>query len=671
MIGLRDAATLARTKVRSKRIRLLITTIVSGLLFGLIGGGVLLFDGTAASVNRFADQNFGGRYLVQGTPVLSSDQIYPNPADPAVRKEVETLHAAYIAERKAAAKKYGITDYDPKSEVQPVIDDPYGDPSIPADQRRTANPESVAWKRREAAAIEKIQRDSEATPERYAADSRAGGATDTYQPRSLQALGLTYLKDGREDLTGAPQQDQGDQNGFAGPEGDSSISSSNFTVMDDDLVKAFIAEPNAARATPKGIPILVPIDDVVTTLGKSLSVTKRPKDSSGQVAWYRNVRAKANGVTFTACYRNQAERDRVEEARSTAAEIAANKNTRGWEKPKLVLALPTTTCGPVTVASDTRTTREKERAENQRAFDAMASSTVAAQTASPELPKAELLTFQIVGVLPTSESGSGGLESLVSSIVGTSYGYGAIIPSGLLEELPEPLRHTQVLDDKPAPTPDSMLMFGPMGPEAAYISSFPTVDQAKKFISDSSCEQGGGFLGGANYSECSKPFSVGTYGTSYLVVDDIAREARPFLIGILGALFGVATIIIWAMMGRVIADSRRETAVFRAIGAKRGDIIKIYLLYSLWVALRIALFAAVLAGVIVLVIETLFSRRATDAAQLAYGVFDGDAGFHFYGTPSWLFWAILGGILAMSLVAITPPLLRNIRRNPIRDMRDE
>ncbi|MEO7270173.1 MAG: ABC transporter permease [Knoellia sp.] len=671
MIGLRDAATLARTKVRSKRIRLLITTIVSGLLFGLIGGGVLLFDGTAASVNRFADQNFGGRYLVQGTPVLPSDQIYPNPADPSVRKEVETLHATYLVERKAAAKKYGITDYDPQSEVQPVIDDPYGDPSIPADQRRTANPESVAWKRREAAAIEKLQRNSQATPERYAADSRAAGATDTYQPRSLQALGLTYLRDGREDLTGASQQDQGSQDGSAGPEGDSSISSSNFTIMDDELVKAFIAEPNAARATPKGIPILVPIDDVVATLGKSLSVTKRPRDSSGQVAWYRNVRAKANGVTFTACYRNQAERDRVEEARSTAAEIAANKNTRGWERPKLVLELPTTTCGPVTVASDTRTTREKERAENQRAFDATASSTVASQTAAQEVPKAELLTFQIVGVLPTSESGSGGLESLVSSIVGTTYGYGSIIPSGLLEELPESLRHTQVLNHKPAATPDSMMMFGPMGPEAAYISSFPTVDQAKKFISGYSCGEGGGFLGGDYYSECGKPFSVGTYGTSYLVVDDIGRQARPFLIGILGALFGVATIIIWAMMGRVIADSRRETAVFRAIGAKRADIIKIYLLYSLWVALRIALFAAVLAGVIVLVFETLFSRRATDAAQLAYGVFNGDARFHFFGTPSWLFWAILGGIIAMSLVAITPPLLRNIRRNPIRDMRDE
>lgn len=661
MIGLRDSLTLARTKVRSKRIRLLITTIVSGLLFGLIGGGVLLFDGTSASVDRFAEQNLGGRYLVQGTPIVPSDQLFPSPNDPQVIKEVQALHAAYLDERQAAAKKYGITDYDPKTEVAPVIDDPYGDPSIPVDQRKIANMESVAWQRRQAAALEKIRKSSPATPEKFAADSRAAGATDTYEPRNLQQLTLSYLKNGREDLTGAATQEQPPQ----GEEDGSSIVSSNYTLLDDDLVTSFIAEPNAARATPKGIPVLVPIDDVVSTFGKTLNVTKRPKDSSGQVAWYRGVRDKANGLTFTTCYRNQAERDRIEEARQIATEIAANAKTPtpGWVKPTRILELPTQACGPVTVASDTRSEREKEKDANQEAFDT--------QFAPKEAPKAELLTFQIVGVLPTGQSGTGGLESLVSSIVGTTYGYGSIIPSGLLSQLPAALQHADLLGKTPEMTAESMMTYGPMGPEANYISSFPTVDQAKAFIKVSSCGEVGSFLDGGFYSECGKPFSVGTYGSNYLVVDDIGRQSRPFLLGILGALFGVATIIIWAMMGRVIADSRRETAVFRAIGAKRTDIIKVYLLYSLWVALRIAAFAALLAGVIVLVVEFLYSQRATDAAQLAYGVFNGDATFHFFGTPSLLFWGILAGIIAMSLVAITPPLLRNIRRNPIRDMRDE
>ncbi|MEO6020498.1 MAG: ABC transporter permease [Knoellia sp.] len=662
MIGLRDSVTLARTKVRSKRIRLLITTIVSGLLFGLIAGGILLFDGTAASVNRFADQNLGGRYLVQGTPIIDSMQIYPDPADPKVREEVLALHTAYIAERKAAAEKYGITNYDEKTEIQPIIDDPYGDPSRPADQRKSANTESVAWKRREAASFAKATEQSNATPEKFAADSRAAGASDTYEPRSLQHLGLTHLKDGREDLTRTEQPTTDGQQPMGESQGDSSIAGANYTIMDNDLVASFIAEPNAARSTPKGIPVLVPIDDVVATLGKNLGLSKRPKDSAGQIDWYRSVLEKVNGQTYTACYRNQAERERVDQARQITADLAANKDAAGFEKPGLMLELPTNACGSVTVAADSRSDEQKEKDANQRAFDA--------QFQPQDPPKAELVTFQIVGVLPTPQSGGGGLESVVSSIVGTTYGYGALIPADLLAALPAPLRHDTLLAQKSVVNDPMMMQYGPMGPEAAYIASFPTVDGAKAFIESNACG-GGGFMDGGYYTECGKPFSVGTFGTSYLVVDDISTGARPYLLGLLAALFGVATIIIWAMMGRVIADSRRETAVFRAIGAKRSDITSVYLIYSLWVALRIAVFAALLGAAIAFTIEFLFAKRATDAAQLAYGVFNGNAKFHFVTVPSLLWWSILAGILAMALVAITPPLLRNIRRNPIRDMRDE
>ena len=38
MIGPLDAITLARTKIHSKRLRLLITTVVSALVFGVMAG---------------------------------------------------------------------------------------------------------------------------------------------------------------------------------------------------------------------------------------------------------------------------------------------------------------------------------------------------------------------------------------------------------------------------------------------------------------------------------------------------------------------------------------------------------------------------------------------------------------------------------------------------------
>lgn len=664
MIGIRDSLTLAHTKIRSKRIRLLITSIVSGLLFGIIGSGVLLYYGTSATIDRFADQNLGGRYLVQGTPTYGGGQNFPFPEDPALVKEMQTAHTAYLAERKAAAEKYGIDDYDPKSEAAPVVDNPYGDPSVPASERKMVNQESVVWKRKLVEAAKKMRQGSTSGPEAFEAAARGAGATQTYEPQNLQTLGLKYLEGGREDLTKSPETlDPNSEEAMAQQEMQSSISDGNYTVLGDDLVESFIAKPNAARATPRGVPLLVPVDDIARTFGKSLDLGTRPRDSAGQIDWYRTVRDKANGLTFTSCYRNAAEQARVDEARQQATELAAKTKPSGGEKPDRLLALPTKPCGEVTVTSDTRTDKEKEAEDNLAKFEAEFSPT--------EAPRAELVTFQIVGVLPTQQSGGSTLESVVAGIVGTTYGYGSIIPADLWAAVPSNLRHADLLKPRAPTTPDQVMMWGPMGPEATFIASFPTVDRAKAFIQSQACPGMEGSFSGDFYGDCGKPFMLATYGTSYLVVDDIGRQAKPFLIGLLAALFGVATIIIWAMMGRVIADSRRETAVFRAIGAKRSDIIKVYLLYSIWVALRIALFAGLLAVAIVAVLELLYSERATRAAQLAYGVFDGDATFHFLGIPGPIFWAILGGILLMSLVAITPPLLRNIRRNPIRDMRDE
>ena len=66
MIGPLDTLTLARTKIRSKRLRLFVTTIVSALVFGVLAGTTILVDGMSASLARFATVNLGERYLVSG-----------------------------------------------------------------------------------------------------------------------------------------------------------------------------------------------------------------------------------------------------------------------------------------------------------------------------------------------------------------------------------------------------------------------------------------------------------------------------------------------------------------------------------------------------------------------------------------------------------------------------
>lgn len=639
MIAMRDAITLAHTKIRSKRIRLLVTTIVSGLVFGVMAGATILIDGMSSSLTDFARQNLDGRFLVSGSP-NSFGPMNLNPNDATLIAEVQKYHTAYIADRKAAAKRYGI-EYDERSEEPAVTET--NDPNVPPEYRKSINFQSAAWAR--------YAKDH---PTPGAAKDVAAfktlvqplGATKVYEPRSLGHLALALLLDGKEDLTRT-------NSGETPKELQTAIGQGQFTLVDDELIAPFItAKVPAATAT--GVPVLITAEDALATFGTSMDLPKRPKDKGAQIRWFHAVRDRVSGGTFVSCYRNDSERARIEEARTQAQEIAANKGNRDYVQPDLLLALPTTPCGAVTVAKDSRTAAVKKAQENLVAFQQEFRPTPA--------PRAELVTFQVVGLLPSPAPSNSGIDAVLSGLVGTNYGFGAVIPATSLAELPEALRHDSLFSLTPPPSADPFM--GPMGQDL-FIASFRTVDQARQAVAENSCQM--------NWTPAceSAAFSLQTYGTNYLAVDDIVRQLRPVIIGLLAVAFGIATIIIWAMMGRVIADSRRETAVFRAIGAKRSDITAVYVTYSLWVAARIVVFAGLLGLLIAGTIHVLYADEATKTAQLAYAVFSPEPRFGFLGFGSPVLWWILGGIVVMSLIAITPPLLRNIRRNPIRDMRDE
>ncbi len=643
-----DAITLARTKIRSKRLRLLITTIVSALVFGVIAGATVLLDGINSSIATFARENLRGQYLVAGgANPMTQPQFMMPPNDPTMIAEVQALHTTYIAERKAAAKRLGITDYDERSEVPPTVDDP--NPNVPAEYKRTVNMSSVAYQRWVAAKA--------ATTGATATDSAAFRAvvapyspTRIYEPRDISHLQLRLLVDGKEDLTRAitPSSTAPDRIQ------QTAVANGSFTVVDDQLVRTFILPPNAARATPAGVPILISAEDAMALFGTSLALPKRPADPAAQLTWFTRVREKVNGTTFVSCYRNAPEQARVEQARVQTNEIEANKNNRDYVKPSLVLALPSQPCGMVTVARDVRTDLEKYADASRAAFEK--------EFTPQDEPLAEAVTFQVVGFLPTSSPSLSGMDQVLASVVGTSFGFGAIIPEKQWQALPAELRHDALLTKSPPKDPMGGMGWSGVTP---FIAAFPSVDKARAAVRANSCQM-------EWTPACQKmPFQLATYGSNYLAVEDFTTRARPLILALLAITFGIATIIIWAMMGRVIADSRRETAVFRAIGAKRIDIVAVYLTYSLWVAARIVFFAALIGAVIAAVVEFLYAGRATTLAHLAYGVFTPEPRFTFIGLGNRLLWVILGGIVVMSLVAITPPLLRNIRRNPIRDMRDD
>ena len=120
-----------------------------------------------------------------------------------------------------------------------------------------------------------------------------------------------------------------------------------------------------------------------------------------------------------------------------------------------------------------------------------------------------------------------------------------------------------------------------------------------------------------------------------------------------------------------MAENRKETAVYRAMGAKRRDIAHIYVVYIMLIALRVVLVSAIVGIVIALAVDYSYGRVLTDTAAAAFGIVDRAPAVRLFNVDSPLLFVVVAAIVAISLVASMQPLVRNTMRNPIRDIRDE
>ena len=124
-------------------------------------------------------------------------------------------------------------------------------------------------------------------------------------------------------------------------------------------------------------------------------------------------------------------------------------------------------------------------------------------------------------------------------------------------------------------------------------------------------------------------------------------------------------------IGKVISDSRRETAVFRAIGAKKLDIAQIYLIYTLMIGMIVATFSVGIGYILALYVDNKYAGVITIDALIAYNSTNLDRTFGVVGINGSEIMKLVGIILLASLLSAVIPLITNLKRNPIKDMRDE
>lgn len=619
MIRLGDASLLAATKLKTHRVRLAIAVIVSALLLALLAVGLNTSAGFFEGMQRFSAEGLNNRHLVS-ISVSPSGQGLTDPSEETIKRATE-LRSQTIADKTAKAKKIGVT-YDPK--LEPSVMSPYSTDDYPM-----LNYDSEAVRRALMEPYEKtpfVYGDIESIAQKYS-------ATDIHTLQRFHPIKepvLAEMPDGKERF---------DEEGSPGIGADSFPP--EVAVLPSSLTKPFqtVASPSKI---PSAVPVVVPYSYVEKALGfKKLPANTAPAQKLARI---KEVREKAGDIYPIGCYRNSESLERIKSALTQIKADKANKDTPGYEKPALVYGLPATdSCGAPTVVRDVRTATEKLEEQKLRETN---SSTV---SATPEQRK---ITFRVVGIVPDDMRFSGELttlQSLATMIASSHLNNMWVVPEDAARAMGFAITSPQSKD---------------AADNTAFMLEFATADAAKKFADEIRCPI-------ANCETPKREITVTQFGSNSIFVAQ-ARQAVSQILLIAGAIVvAISSVILMAIIGRMIADGRRETAVFRAIGAKRSDIALIYAIYTFIVALLIGCVGVAMGAGIAAVINQQYGAEVTAQALLAFGSSDITRVFPLSIILIHNVLLVIGLALAAGLIGMIVPLLRNVRRSPIGDMRDE
>lgn len=638
MIRILDATTLALTKLRTRKVRLVITIVISGLLFSGLVAASLIAHGVISGIAGFSREGLGNRYIAQA----STQGSFGGLNSPQVIDRALAIQKDIVARKKAEAKRLDIT-YDPATDQSPVIE--YDTPN---GKQRSLNPTHPAAKQ---ALQEQLATKPATNIDTLQQIAKSYSASNYYTskqlPFDMSGAQLQVLKDGKESFDATV-------GGKYGPPSGTETFVTAWTLMSGDLLKPFILPgQNLQTGTDGSIPVIVPNSAAEQLLKlKALPASASVHDRLERT---KEIRTKAVSLRFAVCYRNATSSSLVSQAISTQKELEQNKDKKDYQKPDLIYGLPTEACGTVPVTRDVRSYDEKVLDDKQRQFN---------ETFGTPAAEQSTMSFRIVGIVPDADYGSAfGVGQIIRSLVNSSLGNGWYSP---IEQTNEKPLLASLFNHQAT-------IFG--APEIFY-AEFNTATDARAFIEKENCD--------IDYSKVTPendpdaiclakhhPFIVGPFGSNSLALESAKRGFGKFFTIAAAVVSVIACIIMMGTVGRMIADSRRETAVFRAIGAKKLDIAQIYVIYTIFLSLLISLFA-ILAGLVVAAyLNHRWSPELTIQAIIAYNAQDLSRTFSLYAfyVPDLLL--LVGLTLAAGLLSAVLPLFRNLRRNPIRDMRDD
>ena len=647
MLRITDSLRLAGTKLRVRRIRLSITVVVSGLLFAALLAGLTMLMGAQRSVEEFDRGSLNSRYLVAQTAIRPNNIDFTS--NLTARAEAERTQM--IKDKQALAARLGLP-YDPKSEP-PIMQ---------------SFPDSPPYPNSQSVIVQRLIRQETAKLPRLTADAqwqfaRTRGAVRQFSIQSIAANGmLNYMERGIESF-----DDKRQQNNQPTPLEEFKQQFSNITAIDQSLLGGYLL--SGASAKPSEIPLIIRYQDAEVLLG--LKPLDKNASNDTQLARLKELRQKAGRLTFSACYRNPASRALLQTAKQQiqAAANQAKKPSTDYVKPDREYAMPSAdSCAAPTVIKDNRSAETKRTEANQRYFDQTFGST------QPEPAQAKF-TFRVVGLMPDGiEAAQSDIGSFLQQFLSTRLSHTWIMPRGSMTTAAQTALESTIQtanNDQGGANRD----------ETLAIYEFSDPNKARSYLAAASCGEGAAQPEPTGASKTQKPdksiclphyvvFASPT-GSNSLVNYDAMERLKPIIMWTFIGVTIIAAFILLIIISRTIADSRKESAVFRALGATRLDISQIYFVYTMIVALLTALFSIAAGLIVVYIADNLLASQITATLRIAMTPKDLATTFHFWTIDWMVIGAVALSIIAAAVLACLIPLIRNTRRNPIKDMRDE
>lgn len=646
------AVKLARTKLHSKCGMLFASTIVASLLFAALIAIIIVFTGAEKSAEMFIKKVGNDRYLVKASPNIPNKTLgITNNLSLEEIRELKAFEKKYYQNLQDKYKSLGLA-YDKSTEAPALLPASWMPDSLPEEQRVTVNFSSPV-----------ISDFNDQQFEKYA-------KTANNKLTNLKEIGSKYDAAGYyivDKISGLPQipalrliQNDKEDFGNSNPKADdmttygyytNAIYNSNYTFTDQQLLRRYLLTTDASRLN--GIPVIVSAQEAVSLFGKKLNLEAEPADTNQKSTWLKNVQEKLNGYTYQVCYRNSAEQTLLKKIQQNYIEAKANEANKNYQKPSLIYDYPKQACGDIAVKSDTRTAAEKKSDDSNEANQKKLGTYIA--------PKHKLLTFQIVGIKyaqPQTDYKKNASEYIKNLLASQDSLSALDIPIQLYNSLPEKLKFDDIQQQE-ADSTAVRLMRGEFTPR---VLEFSSVAKARAFLDNEACPE--------LNDKCNKQFAANPYESNYLILDEIGKLFNQIASIALPTVLGLAIIIIWFTISRIIAENRKETAIYRAMGAKRRDIACIYIIYVAIVALRIAIVSLILGITAAFAIANTYGKNLTDTAATAFGTVGSAPQFSVFSLESPIIIAVVSSIFIVSLISSIQPLLRNMRRNPVQDIRD-